>query len=138
MHELNEMPVISELSKAINPLVPGKAPGRHETQPNLIGKCQTALFEPIHDLLCWCWVEGSVPQDMRDAKIVTLYKNKGERSDCNKYRDISLLSTVGKMYARVLLSRLQRLAHRVYPESQCGFRAVRSTIHMIFCLRQLQ
>ena len=75
---------------------------------------------------------------MRDAKIVTLYKNKGERSDCNNYRGISLLNIVGKLYARVVLVRLQKLAVRVYPESQCGFRAERSTVDMIFSLRQLQ
>ena len=75
---------------------------------------------------------------MRHAKIVTLYKNKGERSDCNNYRGISLLSIVGKAFARVVLSKLQLLADRVYPESQCGFRAERSTIDMVFSLRQLQ
>ena len=138
LHELDEMPTISELSKAIDRLAPGKAPGSDEIPPDLIKKCQTALLKPIYDLLCCCWVEGGVPQDMRDAKIVTLYKNKGERSDCNNYRGISLLSIVGKVYARVLLARLQKLADRVYPESQCGFRAGRSTIDMIFSLRQLQ
>lgn len=65
-------------------------------------------------------------------------KNKGERSDCNNYRGISLLSIVGKVFARVILIRLQKLADRVYPESQCGFRSKRSTIDMIFSLRQLQ
>ena len=75
---------------------------------------------------------------MRDAKIVTLYKNKGDRSDCNSYRGISLLSIVGKVIARVILARLKVLAARVYPESQCGFRAGRSTIDMIFSVRQLQ
>ena len=47
---------------------------------------------PCMKVLCQCWREGAVPQDMRDAKIITLYKNKGERSDCNNYRGISLLS----------------------------------------------
>ena len=75
---------------------------------------------------------------MRDASIVTLYKNKGDRSDCNSYRGISLLSIVGKIFARVALPRLQVLASRVYPESQCGFRTRRSTIDMIFSLRLLQ
>ena len=51
---------------------------------------------------------------------------------------ISLLSIVGKVYARVALARLQKLADRVYPESQCGFRAKRSTIDMVFSIRQLQ
>ena len=75
---------------------------------------------------------------MKDANIVTLYKNKGDRSDCNNYRGISLLSIVGKVFARVTLNRLQNLALRVYPESQCGFRVRRSTVDTIFSLRQLQ
>ena len=77
-----------------------------------------------------------MPQDMRDAKIITLYKNKGERS--NNYRGISLLSIVGKAFVRVVLNRLHLLAERVYPEAQCGFRAARSTIGMVFSVRQLQ
>ena len=79
-----------------------------------------------------------MPQDMRDANIITLYKNKGDRSDCNSYRGISLHSIVGKTFARVMLNRLQSLVERVYPEAQCAFRAERSTIDMIFFLRQLQ
>ena len=79
-----------------------------------------------------------MPQELRDSKILTLYKNKGERSDCNNYRGISLLSIVGKAIARILLVRLQKVADKVYPESQCGFRPNRSTIDMVFSLRQLQ
>ena len=75
---------------------------------------------------------------MRDANIVTLYKNKGDRGDCNNYRGISLLNIVGKLFAKVVLMKLQVLAERIYPESQCGFRAKRATINMIFSLRQLQ
>ena len=75
---------------------------------------------------------------MRDSKIITLYKNEGERNYYNNYRGISLLSIVGKVFARVILIRLQKLAKGIYPESQCGFRAERSTIDMVFSLRQLQ
>ena len=45
---------------------------------------------------------------------------------------------IGKVFAKVVLIRLQKLAERVYPESQCGFRAGRSIIDMVFSLRQLQ
>ena len=75
---------------------------------------------------------------MRDANIVTLYKNKGDRGDCNNYRGISLLNIVGKLFAKVVLMKLQVLAERIYPESQCGFRVKRATIDMIFSLRHLQ
>ena len=79
-----------------------------------------------------------MPHDMRDVNTITLNQKKGDRSDCNNYRGISLLIVIGKAFARVVLNGLQMLAERVYPEAQCGFRAGRSTIDMIFSLRQLQ
>ena len=63
-----------------------------------------------------------MPQNIRNANIMTLFKNKGDRSDCNNYRGISLLNLVGKVLARVVLSRLQLLAESIYPEAQCKFR----------------
>ena len=45
---------------------------------------------------------GKIPQDLKDAYIVTLL-NKGDHSNCNKYQSISLLSTVCKVYGRILL-----------------------------------
>ncbi|XP_062614292.1 uncharacterized protein LOC134276017 [Saccostrea cucullata] len=139
MKELDAPPSIDELSKAINSLASGKAPGSDGIPPEVIkaGKSSTLLHH-LHKLLLQCWEEGTIPQDMRNASIITLYKNKGDRSDCNNYRGISLLSIVGKAFARVVLNRLQKLAERVYPEAQCGFRAERSTIDMVFSLRQLQ
>ena len=56
----------------------------------------------------------------------------------NNYRGISLRSIVGKVFDRVIMIRLQKLAECIYTKSQCGFRAERSTIDMIFSLRQLQ
>ena len=138
MDELDSEPSVEDLSKAIDSLASGKAPGNDGIPPELIKHCKTTLLLPLHEVLCQCWQEGAVPQHMRDSKIITLYKNKGERSDCNNYRGISLLSIVGKVFARVILIRLQKLAERIYPESQCGFRAERSTIDMVFSLRQLQ
>ena len=111
---------------------------RQNAIPDLIKHCKTKLLLPLHEVLCQCWQEGAVPRDIRDSNIITIYKNKGERNDCNTYRGISLRSIVGKVFARDILIRLQKLAERIYPESQCGFRAERSTIDMVFFLLQLQ
>ena len=114
------------------------SPGKDGIPAEVLKCCKETLITELHEILYLCWSEGEVPQDMRDAKVVTLYKNKGDRGDCTNYRGISLLSVDGKVFARVVLKRLQVLAEQVYPESQCGFRANRSTVDMIFSLRQLQ
>ena len=51
-------------------------------------------------------LEGMVPQDMRDSKIIALYRNKGARLDCKNHRGISLFGNAGKACARVILPRL--------------------------------
>ena len=136
--KLDSEPTASEIEKAINGLANGKAPGNNAISAVMIKQGIPVLLPHLHELLSFCWREGEVPQDMRNAKIVTLFKNKGDRSDCNNYRGISLLSIVGKVFARVVLARLQILADRMYSESQCGFRSGRSAVDMIFSVRQLQ
>ena len=78
--------------------------------------CIKTLIAELHEILCLCLSEGKVPQHMRDANVVTLYKNKGDRIDCNNYRGASLLSVVGKVFVRAVLKRLQVLAEQVYPK----------------------
>ena len=46
-----------------------------------------------------------VPEDLRSAVIVPLYKGKGEIIKCKNNRGISLLSRVDKIYADILINR---------------------------------
>ena len=73
-----------------------------------------------------------MPQDFKDAKIITIYKRKGDWNDCDNYHSISLLSIAGKIFAKVLLCHLQVVSEKILPESQCGFRSNHSTVDMIF------
>ena len=82
------------------------------------------------------FITEDIPSDVADPNITILFK-KGDRSQCGNYRDISLLSVVGKVLADILLQRLKHIAERVYPQSQSGYRDSRSTIDGIFTLRQL-
>ena len=138
MTELDKEPTEDELSRAIDYLRSGKATGNDNIPAELLKENKNLLLPHLYHLLIQCWTQETIPHDMRDANIVTLYKNKGDKGDCNNYRGISLLSITGKTFARILLQRLNKLAYRVLPESQCGFRSSRSTIDMIFSLRQLQ
>ena len=138
LNHLDAEPTIKELEDALDHLPSGKSPGSDGIPPEVIKSGKPALLKPLYELLCLCWKEKEVPQSMRDSKIITLFKSKGDRANCNNYRGISLLSIVGKVFARVILLRLQVLADRVYPESQCGFRSKRSTIDMISAVKILQ
>ena len=44
---------------------------------------------------------------------------------------------MGKLFARVLNDRLQLVVEGTVSDSQCGFRAGRGCVDMIFCVRQL-
>ena len=79
-----------------------------------------------------------MPDDFRDALIVSLYKKKGSKSDCGNYWGISLLSVAGKIFAWVILNRLITVSEQTLPEAQCGFRPGRNTVDMIFAVRQFQ
>ena len=68
--------------------------------------------------------------------IVPIYK-KGDRTDCNNYRGISLLPTTYKVLSNILLSRLIPYAEEVIGDHQWGFRCNRSTTDHIFCIRQI-
>ena len=86
-----------------------------------------------------CWINVTLSSDLRNAVVIALYKNKGEKTDCSNYHGITLLSIAGKILARILLNRLTpTIAEAHLPESQCGFRTQRGTSDMVFVLRQLQ
>ena len=68
---------------------------------------------------------------------MSLYKGKGPRTSCGSYRPISLLSVTGKVFAHVLLNRLQPLLTACRRPQQSGFTRGRSTIDAILALRLL-
>ena len=137
--DLDMPPTTEEIEKAINQLKSGKSAGIDDIPPELWKHGGSSLHSQLRELLISCWDSGKLPADFRDAVIVTLYKNKGEKSDCSNYRGITLFSIAGKILARVLLNRLvPSIAEDILPETQCGFRSNRGTTDMVFALRQVQ
>ena len=78
------------------------------------------------------------PQGCSHCLCLSVQK-QGRKIRLFKYRGITLLSTAGKLLARVPLNRLiPTIAQENTPESQCGFRSNRGTVDMIFVLKQIQ
>lgn len=53
------------------------------------------------------------------AQIVTVYKNKEDWSKCNNYCGIFFLNIVGKIFSKIVLSRIQTLVTCIYPVTMC-------------------
>nr|VZH96378.1 unnamed protein product [Spirometra erinaceieuropaei] len=133
--DLDLPPSLQETIGGGQQLSSGKAPGSDAMPAEVYKHGGPQLMDHLTALFQEMWRQGEVPQDFKDATIVHLYKRKGNRQVC----DISLLNIAGKIFARILLNRLNNhLEQGLMPESQCGFRRHRGTTDMIFAARQLQ
>ena len=92
----------------------------------------------------WIWKlcnmafeSGVVHEDLRSAVIVRLHKDKGEMIKCKKYRGISLLSGISKIYADILVDRVRGVTGGLTDDEQVGFRVERGYVDQIFTLIQI-
>ena len=130
---LGALPTQEEIQKATHQLSNGKAPGQDSIPAEIYQAGGIALTDKLLQLFQLIWQSETVPQDLKDALIIHLYKGKGDRQVCDNHRGITLLSIAGKILARVLLNRLTaHLEQGLLPESHCGFRKERGTIDMVF------
>nr|VZI35622.1 unnamed protein product [Spirometra erinaceieuropaei] len=137
--DLDLPPSLQETIRAVQQLSSGKAPGSDAIPAEVYKHGGPLLMDHLTALFQEMWRQGEVPQDFKDATIVHLYKRKGNRQVCDNHRGISLLNIAGKIFARILLNRLNNhLEQGLLPESQCGIRRHRGTTDMIFAARQLQ
>ena len=136
-HTSVEEPSLEEVISAIGRLRNGRAPGGDGIESELLTCAVTPIARCLHALILRVWRTGQVPAEWKDGIIVTLYKGKGPRNDCSSYRPISLLSVSGKVFAHVLLARINPLLVQTRRPQQSGFTAGRSTIDAILALRLL-
>ena len=89
---------------AIRSLKNNKTPGADSIPAELLKKGGYFCTRMLHQYITEVWDHEIVPQQWRDANIVTIYKNKGDKSICGNSRGISLLAVAGKVLATVMLT----------------------------------
>jgi hypothetical protein len=138
---LGKVPTVEEIQAAIKSLRNNKATGEDMIPIEIInafskeGETRTTLCNIIER---W-WTSGDVPQSWKDAIFIILFK-KGDKTDCNNYRGISLMSHMGKIVTKVIGNRIYDYfeALRLIPEEQSGFRENRACRDMLYALKRLQ
>ncbi|BHF68852.1 hypothetical protein SprV_0301189300 [Sparganum proliferum] len=130
---------LHETIRAVQQLSSGKASGSDAIPAEIYMHGAPQLMDHLTALFQEMWCQEEVPQDLKDAKIVYLYKRKVNHQLCDNNPGISLLNTAGKLFARILFNRLNNHQEQdLPPESQCGFHRRRGTTDMTFAPGQLQ
>ena len=84
----------------------GKASGKDEITREMIKGGDDRVVDWIYRLYNMTFENGVVPEGLRSAVIVPLYKGKGKINECKNYRVINLC-LVGKIYARILIESIE-------------------------------
>jgi hypothetical protein len=124
-------PRLVEVEIAIGKLKSYKSPGTDQIPAEFIKAGSETLYSEIHRLICCIWNKEELPQQWKESIIIPIYK-KGNKTDCNNDRGISLLSTAYKILSNILLARLTPYVNEIIGDHQCGFRRNRSTTDQIF------
>lgn len=116
---LDNPPQYSETCQAIRSLKNNKSVGPDGIPAEVFKHSRFLLTCHLHLLISHTREHESLPQDWKDANIVVIYKNKGDRVVCGNSRGISLLSVAGKVLAKIMLSRLvEHTSEAALPETQ--------------------
>jgi hypothetical protein len=78
---------------------------------------------------------NTMSDEWRWSILVPILKSKGDVQSCTNYRGIKLMSHTMKLWERIIEHRLRGVTN--VTENQFGFMPRRSTMDMIFLIRQL-
>ena len=94
---------------------------------------RTALLKIMNE---W-WIDADkISNDFWQARVVMLHK-KGNTSDLNNYRPISLLTSIYKLYAAIIKKRIEQGVETALHKTQYGFRKDRGTADAIHVVRRI-
>lgn len=113
---------MDEIVSAIKSLKVGKAAGCDRITTEMLTEGGGVIASLVYLIFNKYWRCGRVPGVWAKAVILPLYKGKGSQQECKNYRGISLLSVVGKSYAKVLIERVMDVTERKIWDVQAGFR----------------
>ena len=127
-----------EISAAIRKLKKNRAPGICGITTELLKSDGASVISWLLPLFALIWKYCAIPTDWNLAIILPLWKGTSSKSDCTKYRGISLLSVPAKCFAHILcLARMKRTLFAKHRPQQNGFTPGRSTLDRIVALRLL-
>ena len=129
-------PTLSEVKVAIKAMKSGKAGGLDGVTADMLKAEDVMTPILLRSILERIWNSEETPESWTTGLIVKLPK-KGDLSDCNNWRGITLLSITSKILSRIVHRRISETLDRYLRQEQAGFRPGRSCSEHIFTMRQI-
>ena len=134
-----EKPItLKECVTTIKKLKKGKAVGPDNIPNDFIKEGGTKLKKALTRIFEMMRVTEWTPDDWTSEKLHLLHKGKSKYK-LDNYRGISISSNIGKLFTRILASRLEMIVEKKgwLGEIQGGFRRGRGTMDNLFILTSL-
>ena len=121
-----------EILKIVAKLQNKKSSGHDGVNNFAFKKIILSIVDPLVHIFNLSITQGYVPNSMKIAKVIPLFKT-GERHHVNNYRPISLLPSFSKVLEKIIHLRTVSFFkyHDLLSNTQFGFRENHSTIHAL-------
>ena len=117
------------IQKLLEKLNVNKSCGPDNLHPHLLQKTARTISVPLKLIFEKSLSSGECPNDWRTANVTPIHK-KGDRTEPNNYRPVSLTSQVCKVLETVVREKIVKhmKENRLFSNSQHGFREGRSCL----------
>ena len=132
---------LDQVSSILNSISACKATGLDELLARFIKDGSSVIAKPLTHIVNLSITTGNIPDDLKAARVVPLYKKKG-KTNVENYRPISVLSIISKVFEKVVFNQLNNFLteHKLLYTFQSGFRSSYSTdtclIHLTDYIKQ--
>ena len=91
------------------------------------------FFHHLAKIFNKCLELGYFPSRWKLAKVIPIHKPGKDPTDAKSYRPISLLSSISKLFEKLILRRILEFAdqNNIFLREQFGFRKGHSTVHQL-------
>ena len=117
-----------ELTNQISQLDSKKSAGHDGFTAKFLKLSSSIIVNPLTEIFNLSISTGIYPDGLKIAKCIPIFK-KGKRNDPSNYRPISILSTINKLFEKLLYVRLYKYLtkFKILYDYQYGFRKNHST-----------
>ena len=94
-----------EIEQKIKAMKDNKALGPNSIRTKILKVHSKTLSKPLAELINQSLNQGKFPTILKIAKVIPIHK-RGDKSECDNYRPISLISNISKLIEKTVHERL--------------------------------